>query len=196
MRPANDDGFTLVEILVVLSLVGILGAVAFQTGILGLRLTFDIERTVSEAIDAQQVATYFPADVHNTEVVQGTSAGCGAPTDDLTDEAGSWHEGVLLTWDGGNRSAAYVVRPALRPEGPRSLVRTYCESGVVVKTQKVARFLPPVSDDAGELVAFTCRPRPDDCRSLTLTVDGRADRADNRWRYELTAVRRISDAGS
>lgn len=190
----REDGFSLLEVLVVVSMVGILGVVVFQTAILGLRLTFDIERTVSESIDAQLVAMYFPADVHAAESVQGTTRDCSGPADDVADEEGAWHAGVLLTWNAQKRSAAYVVTAQGKSRGHRSIVRTYCEGGVVVETRTVARFLSTVDESpAGDdVVTFVCRPRRDNCKSLSLTVQGRPDRSDNRWRYEVTAARRVS----
>lgn len=71
---AEEDGFTLAELLISIALMGFVGTAVVMSLYMGLRNTDETTQRVAESIDAQFTASYFGADVQNAESVLGSSA--------------------------------------------------------------------------------------------------------------------------
>lgn len=170
MRLRDDEGFTLIEMLVTIVILGIISAAIVTAIIVGLRTTDDTGRRLSESHDAQLVQVYVPNDVQSATFVSSSDTACTG-TDPV----------VMLRWTDGavTKVASYVVESAAID---RKLVRTYCENGTQVRSFPVAHHL------GGADPVVTCAPACDATfRSLRLDVTEAGGYA-----YSVSATRRAS----
>lgn len=66
----DDSGFTLVELLLVIAILGIIGYALTESVIIGLRTTTATEAQVRGSLDRQRLATYFVPDVQSARKLQ------------------------------------------------------------------------------------------------------------------------------
>lgn len=173
----REDGFTLIEVLLVVVILGFISGALTESIILGLRTTEATERIVSGSLDRQLASTYFYGDVQSSdEVATDAAKACPVSTPGT----------VTLRWNdaGVAKAASYSVDPT---EG--NLVRRYCEDGALKAQNTVASSLA-----AADPVTVTCAPAgnpPDPCPSrplkVKITVKDKSNVA-----YELEGARRAT----
>jgi prepilin-type N-terminal cleavage/methylation domain-containing protein len=146
-RRARADGFTLVELLVAIAILGIiLVAVTMAVG-MGFERTTDSEQRVHRSNLGEFTARYFGPDVAGSPSAPLAPAACGAGTAVLT-----------LPTTSSARTTVYV-----RSADSRTLSRRECDGTTVVGDTELGTARDPFT------TTVTCRP-VDTCRSVTLRV--------------------------
>jgi len=137
---ASDGGFTLVELLVVVAILGIIAGALTESIIIGLRTTTATVAQVSGSLDRQKLADAFVPDVQSAQKVE-----VEGPT---TCGSGGTVRGTLSRVDRGvTKTASYVEAAG---EGPAlQLLRRYCEG----EAQPVERML---ADNLSEVQSVVC----------------------------------------
>lgn len=119
-RRSDQDGFSLVELLVSITILGVISFALTEAVILGLKLTDGTVTKVSGAAAARALVSRFPADAQSADEV--------APTGDCA----SAETGVFLhmSWidQGVTRAVAYAFEPPTGTE--QDLVRWSCANGL------------------------------------------------------------------
>lgn len=127
----DERGFTLVEMLVGLSILGVVSGALVVTLAMGMRTADDTRVRVGEARDAQLVASYFMADAQSAVSVSTSDQTCAgqAPI-------------VRFRWtdEGSQKDVAYVARTV---GTERRLSRMVCVGGGAATTIDVAHALSP-----------------------------------------------------
>lgn len=110
----GQHGFSLTELLVVTTILGIIGFALTEAVILGLRTTDGTAASSSRSSATQALASYFTDDAHSAELVSNTDPACaGQPVL------------LRLTWtDGVARTVSYGLDPVVGDE--QDLVRWSC----------------------------------------------------------------------
>lgn len=162
-RRRGDAGFTLVELLAAVAILGIIGAALTEAVILGLRTTSATQATSSRAAAARALASQFTDDVHSAEKVSTTDPDC-APQPVF----------LHLTWtDGVNRAVSYSLDPQDGPD--QDVVRWSC-SGGGAPTRKILGHFSRSPESASPPVSVACDPgcsqAPSEPDTVTLTIDG------------------------
>lgn len=163
MRPSarSEGGFTLVEVLVVVAILGVVAAALTESIIIGLKTTTSTVAQVSGSFDRQRVATAFVPDVQSAQSVTKAAA------DPYTCAGAGTHLVTLARTDRGvKKVASYFVET---PTEGSMLKRRYCEAGAPVIEQVVADNLSP----SGAPPTVVCDDGPDcaaPTRTVTLTV--------------------------
>ena len=155
MRVRDDDGFTLVELVLAVTLMGVvIGAVA-SAMIVMFTTTGETTERLSESPDLQLAAAYFGSDVQSAQTFTGSCGPVGTALVTLswTDPGASPNPAAA---DDTQRTVRYVVETA---GTQKTLVRYACtNSGSADKTTLVD-FVNPMSTPT-----LTCTP---DCTSPT-----------------------------
>ncbi|MCX5384164.1 prepilin-type N-terminal cleavage/methylation domain-containing protein [Streptomyces sp. NBC_00083] len=162
-----ESGFTLVELLVTLVILGIIGALLPQAIILGLRFTAGTEQKVAATGALGTLNRYYYGDVQSADSVT-TGPACGAA--DVI---------VHLSWTGTD--VVYTYDP---PTG--ALNRVKCTAGGVVTTV-LGRFDPTTSSHP---VTLSCGAETSCTRPMEVTLTVQSDPAAPPT--ALTAARRSS----
>ncbi|WP_435772025.1 type II secretion system protein [Nocardioides sp. SYSU DS0651] len=167
-RIRSDDGFTLVEMIVTVAILGVISAALFGVVLQYLRTTNDTRARLSESTDQQFISTYWQSDVSSLgrrslsagsftvsqSVFVGTAGpgGCGDGVGAVV-VAFAWDEFPAAVtapadaWHSEPHEVAYVLRAGT--EG-RVLQRVRCRNGVADAPHTVAHHLagaPVVSCD-------------------------------------------------
>jgi prepilin-type N-terminal cleavage/methylation domain-containing protein len=146
----GDDGFTLVEMLVCIVVLGIIFTVLTGALMIGLRSTSNVSVKFDESNAAQLTALYFTRDVQGAQTVT---------LDDATASCGGAAK-LKLT----STTADRVVSYALTGSTTLQLVRRLCSPA---STSPVVTTLVPVVTSASN-VTFACT---NSCRTVTLGVE-------------------------
>ena len=139
----GEAGFTLVELIVSVLILGIVGAAVTQSIIVALRTTDGSVTRISGAVASEALTSYFAADAQSADEV----ADPAAPACATGDPAGVF---LRLSWtDEGTRVAEYSLEPATGPE--QDVVRWFCVEGSSPSRRLLGHFSrdgaspPPVS---------------------------------------------------
>jgi prepilin-type N-terminal cleavage/methylation domain-containing protein len=132
MTGRDEDGFTLVELLVVITIVGILATALAQALMIGLHTTTAAATAFTDAVDARALTSHLLSDIGSAEVVC-TTATAGPPCDTPPGDATR----VLWTKDADGDVATYsMIRipadPATGTPDHSQLVRQAGAGGQVV----------------------------------------------------------------
>lgn len=126
MKARAEHGVTLIELLVAITILGILMAAITSSIIVGLRTTDETGQRLAESHDAQLVQVYFPNDVASATDISLTDNACASAP-----------PVVRFRWvDAGVTKIASYVLAISGTE--RRLTRVYCEDGVEVRSFPVA----------------------------------------------------------
>ena len=176
----GDDGFTLVELLMVIAMTGIIITAIASALTVGLRTTDQTGLRLSDTADTQLLSSYLPQDVHNAgsgasdvSTASSSSAGC-------TGLSGA--NVLALRWtDAESGSGFGVTYRTDLVDGENRLLRFACESGSTRSTV-IARSLASPPNGVDVLVTG------DRIRVSLLLASG--------YRGSVTAVRRTVDLPS
>ncbi|MCZ7525328.1 MAG: type II secretion system GspH family protein [Acidimicrobiia bacterium] len=168
MRPrAAEGGFTLVELLVTIAILGLISGPLAASIIVGLRSTDTTRARLGEANDTELLGSYLVPDVQGARLAD-TAADCGGAT-------------VLrltVSPDGEpDRTLGYHVAAA--GDG-WELRRRRCEAGAAVDDRPIVHELAAAGD-----VTVAIAPDPAGWRTVTVTVD-----QPETGTFELTGSRR------
>jgi prepilin-type N-terminal cleavage/methylation domain-containing protein len=171
-RTHKDHGFTLPELLVAVTVLGIIILPLAASMIVGFRTTGDAQQRLVEARGEQLTANYFPSDVASADsIVPSDSSPCGGsgPTVVVSFD---WADDVSPT-----NEVSYVV-----PTGSTDMYRKTCRGGVLKTTNLLASGIASTP-------TVTCSPNADctAATSATITVAGQSG-----WQYSVTGTRRSS----
>ena len=180
VREDSEAGFTLMELLIVISIIGIIAPVIMGGITIGLKTTSATANRVSNSHDEQLLSVYLPADIQSVKSAgavdtSGTQLTCSpvAPVLRLT-----WDEQADLAQAPVNYEAAYSLQ---QTDGQWQLTRYYCVNAGLVTHTVVARNL----SGASAASVAVADPRV----SLTLT-GAQALHDSSTFTYTISATRR------
>jgi prepilin-type N-terminal cleavage/methylation domain-containing protein len=122
---SEEAGFTLAELLVVVTISGIIALAISSAFVIGARTTVQANTRLRESHDAQLLTTYFRGDAASASYVSTTAIPGACSSLDLTSAPGGASPVALFGW-----TDAGVAKQALYFRSSNSLVRRYCEGGV------------------------------------------------------------------
>lgn len=170
----QDDGFTLVELLMVIAMTSIIMTALASAFTTGLRTTTATGTRLSETADLQLLSAYFPQDIQ--------SAGIGAGDVDTTATATAGCSGLdgsnvlALRWTDFKTGTSYGATYRTRVSGTEQQLVRYTCSGGVTSMLVMGRSLQPLN---GATADVSANPR------ISLTL-----RLASGYVATLTAVRR------
>ena len=159
-RVGHDDGFTLIEMVVTVAILGVVSAALFGVVLQYLKTTTDSRTRLSESTDQQFISTYWQTDVSSlgrqsfnagsVTGAQGVFVGPAGPPGGCGTAAGTvvvafaWHEFEVSAssptdaWNASPQEVAYV---AVANGSRLALRRVRCRDGVADAPQTVAHNL-------------------------------------------------------
>ena len=173
----REQGFTLVELLIAISLTGVIMGPLLTALFIGFRSSSEAAQRLAESHDAQLATIFFSGDVQSSDVVQPSDI-CVTSTPLV---ALRWTEGTASTVV---RQASYEVRTDPL-SGERQLLRHLCTTPGTVRSTVVAHQLAPstgpsVTCDGGACAASSTPDR------LALTVT-----TTSGYSFTLRGTRRV-----
>ena len=195
-RFRREDGVSLIELLIAITITGIImGPIGFAF-YFGLHTTTDTQNSLLESNKADLLASYFTPDVQNAVTVSAKTL-LNNPVESAA-ACGTGAQGVLLllTTDAGGASSVSYWRGTGTEQ--RMLFRRTCTSGVASPRVKVIENLDLAPPGALKTADFTCLgPGGTDCTlptwqvvTASVTQSDSADR--NVYPTTIQATRRIS----
>jgi prepilin-type N-terminal cleavage/methylation domain-containing protein len=165
-----EHGFTLVELMVAVTVLGIIIVPLATSIIVGLRTTGDAQQRILEARGSQLTAAYFPFDVASSDTIVPNDANPCGGTGPAVVASFDWADDRSPT-----NEVSYVV-----PAGGTDMYRKVCQGGTVKSTNLLA------SGIAGT-PTLTCTPNADctGATGATITVSGKSG-----WQYSVSGTRR------
>jgi prepilin-type N-terminal cleavage/methylation domain-containing protein len=164
MSTRDEGGFSLPELLVTITILGIVMTAVVSGFAMAVHVTDGADRRIASSADGQLLATWFTGDAQSAATTSTTTSACVAPGDTLV-------LGLQWTDVATDIEAAYVVQPGY---GGRQLARNHCLEGSPMSSRVVFRFLDPTVNPTA--VCTT------ECRLTVTDADGGTQR--------LTATRR------
>lgn len=171
-RRHDERGFTLPELLVAVTVLGIIIVPLTASIIVGMRTTGSAQQRLIEARGEQLTAAYFPSDVASSDtIVRGDSAPCGG-TGPAVVASFDWADDHSAT-----NEISYVV-----PAGSTDMYRKSCQGGIVQSTNLLA-------SGVSGTPTVSCSPNADctSASSATITVN-----LQSGGQYTVTGTRRSS----
>jgi len=123
-RRPSEAGFTLVEVLVTVAILGVISFALTESIILGLRTTDDTAGRISAAATVHALSSYFTRDTQSAEEVSVTDSDC-APADPGVFLHLRWTE--LGAVGGGTTRVSYALDPPAGRE--QDVIRWMCTAG-------------------------------------------------------------------
>jgi prepilin-type N-terminal cleavage/methylation domain-containing protein len=184
----QDHGFTLVELLVVLSIIGVLALALTEALVSGWKTTSATATILSSSHDAQMVSSFWTSDVQGAAVLDsvGTDTRCLLTGDTLVARF------TGTTTDASSVVTTFVAAYVQRVSGTETqLIRRSCAaigSGALASTGDVVvvhGLGNPAVTPAAQTPALSCVPGCTAPRSVTLSVVEQSG-----YTFALTARRR------
>jgi prepilin-type N-terminal cleavage/methylation domain-containing protein len=153
----GDDGFTLVELLLAIAIMGIIATPLSMGFITGLRFIGRSDEKFTDSRSALMSAGYFAGDVANANtVVPNDATACGTGSALVTF---AWSDASAAVGAPVNNEVSYVYDTS--DSTNKQLLRKYCANGSATATKSVAAVslgsTPVVTCyDAGNVVNATC----------------------------------------
>jgi prepilin-type N-terminal cleavage/methylation domain-containing protein len=144
-RRHGQSGFTLIEVLISVAMLGIVAVVIGQAIVVSTNNSRETPQRLNESHDAQLASAYLATDVQSAQQLTDSAHECG-PSSPLTGQqnlVNFSYDGV----DGGNSTASYYYGTT---SGQAVVVRTFCASDGTLQTEAtLVKF-------AGPTPAVTC----------------------------------------
>lgn len=213
-RRLGDEGFTLIELIVTVSIMGVISAALFGVVLSYFQVSASTRTRLSESTDQQFVSAYWQQDVSalGRRALAGTTittsqsvwvgaaapGGCGSSVPGTVVVSFAWREfqtgsDPVTAWDGTVQEAAYVASGTV-------LKRVRCKAGVVGPAHTVAHNLSgtPLVTCLDHDDAVTETPTAAKCAdaalparvSLTINVTDTGAASTTGYTTTLTADRR------
>lgn len=192
-KRADGGGFTLIEVVVALVLLGIIIVPLTAAFIQGIRRTSEIDKRLGRSGDLQRISSWWTRDVGSVN-----PTGINAPDKECPDPAAatSPSDTALLTfsWDdntgdaGTPKSASWVVEGS---GADAKLVRRYCEGGAPISEATLADSFGVAGLPALSLVSDKLGGTANFCDSLSCTI-----KVSGAYAYTLTADRRVAGSAT
>lgn len=179
-----DEGFTLLEMVIVILILGVILAPLMSSFVLSLKTTKEAVQTTTTNADKQITSQFFGTDAASSEQVSTTSS-CVNPGETPVAQF-DWVDGTV------HKYVAYVLTPDTFGASPAyQLQRNYCETpNTVISSAVLARSLatvPVLTCDGG---SCTGNPKPATVR-LALDQYGAAA-GDPHVSFTVTGTRRVT----
>lgn len=170
-RSRGEHGFTLSELMVAVSILGLIIVPLTGAILVGLRTTGDSQQRFTESHGAQMTDAYFPFDVASaTSIVLADPTPCGG-TGPTVVASFDWADDISPT-----NEVTYVV-----PSGQSSMMRMVCQGGTVVNRTNLATGISGTP-------TLRCAPScGSSFKTATLTVTTASG-----WQYTVNGTRRAA----
>jgi prepilin-type N-terminal cleavage/methylation domain-containing protein len=177
---SDESGFTLIELVLVMTITALVITPIASAMFLGLRTEGDVQQRLSESNGAMQFSSYFGPDVQQALLVGVNTAESGTVCG-----ANPLNVNLLLTLVPGQSSVSYYVDPA----NTKILRRRTCESGAVTGPPGGI----PVIRNLAAAPTFVCSPNADcsNWQTVSATIQ-QAVSGNNPYNSTVQASRRIS----
>jgi prepilin-type N-terminal cleavage/methylation domain-containing protein len=191
-RPRADGGFTLVELLISITILGMVLAAISGVTFVSIRTAADADTRLTESNDLLRAATYFADDVQGAQSVSvGTTPRCGTDATAVVEFAGQDFADDS-TFTTTTTLVSYVVRTVTSPTGPvAELHRLACVAGTATPAYPLVPVtnIPMVLRLSTTAPTVSCPGAP--CGSF-VQVDLTLLELSGRLRYTLTGRRRTT----
>lgn len=190
-RPADDEGFTVIELIIAMVLMIILMGPLVSAFVIGLGTTHASERDATNSADAQLLAGFLDTDVSSAQTV-GVTSSCGGTGTFLTlkwsDGGTSVEASYRAVADAARQAELQLATPVYTAE------RVQC-GGTGAGTSVVARSLlavPTVTCDGVPCSASTTTPRRVTLTGQESAVELTDIAATDRYSLGVTATRKVT----
>ena len=159
-RRDDESGFTLVELLVAIVILGLIAFSLTEAVILGLKTTDATAASSSRSVAAQTLTSYFTDDVQSAETVDTTAPSClnGGPVAGSVFLHLAWTDRQVRADQQVRRDVSYALDPPGASE--QELVRWSCSDGGARASRILGHFTRDGSVGAAEPVAAACGAAP------------------------------------
>lgn len=163
-RRATDPGFTLIEAVICIALMGILSTVIAAAVVVTLKTSPAVANRADTAINVQGLVTWLPQDVDSAapgafDTTQGSTSGCpGTDPGVINVLKLTWREQITSTT---NYAVSYRYVPVPAPAVGGIIYRVYCTIGNAPSVYKVTGILPPWSADPVKVIVTDSPADPD-----------------------------------